>query len=339
MILPPPAAVIAAVVAVLAVAAPAPDPLCTVDDERLDELSGLAVDAAGLWGIADDGRRVEIHRLDRADCGVVATRTARIDPRDTEDLAVGPDGALWVADIGDNERERDTVAVIVVPAGREPRLHRLTYPDGRHDAEALLVDAAGRPVIVTKDASRPAGIYRTEGPPAGERPTPLVRVGELVLPESSTEGGPLGGLGSRVVTGAAATADRGVVAVRTYTDAWLYPAPDGDVVAALAGPGARPVRVPLPGEPQGEAIAFDADGTLLSGSEARGGEPGELRAVPGAAALAGGAGAELAGPGGDPPGTSVAADAAPVWLPAALGVAAVAAFLLLVSAALALRRR
>ena len=99
--------------------------------------------------------------------------------------------------------------MIELPASGRPRLHRLTYPDGPHDAEALLVDRPGRPVVVTKERARPAGVYRTERPPDGVGPTPLVRVGKLALPPSDTPGGPLGGLGSLVVTGAAASADGG----------------------------------------------------------------------------------------------------------------------------------
>ncbi|MGQ0572603.1 MAG: hypothetical protein ACT4RN_00185 [Pseudonocardia sp.] len=319
----------------------APEPRCVVADERLAELSGLVADAAGVvWAIADGGRRVDVHRLDVAaiagDCPVRGTRTARIDPRDAEDLGLGPDGALWVADIGDNERARDTVAVVVLPSRGEPRLHRLAYPDGPHDAEALIVTADGVPVIVTKDAARPAGIYRTERPPSGEGPTPLVRVGSVTFPPSTTTGGPLGGLGSRVVTGAAATGDRRVVALRSYTDAWLYAAPDGDVVAALTGSVAAPLQVPLPGEPQGEAITFLPDGTLLSGSETRGGAAGELRAVPGVAGLVDAAAARPAPDGGS---TSIPDAELPAWLPAVLGVATVGAFLLVVTLAMVLRRR
>ena len=252
-------------------AVPAPVVRCPVDDPRLAELSGLAADGNGLWAMADGGRRVQVHRLDPDGCGVRDTRTADIDPVDPEDLARGADGTLWVGDIGDNGLRRDTVAVIELPVDGPARLHRLTYPDGPHDAEALLVDAAGRPIVVVKDAG-PAGVYRTEAPPDGVGPTPLLRVGQVVLPPSDTIGGPLAGLGSRVVTGAATSADGRVVALRSYTDAWLYRVPpDGDLVTALTG---RPLRVPLPGEPQGEAIAFEPSGTLVSGSETRGGAPG-----------------------------------------------------------------
>jgi hypothetical protein len=260
----------------------APGPLCTVDDPRLAELSGLAAVEGGLWAMADGGRRIELHRLDPATCAVAESRTAAVDPYDAEDLAVGPDGALWVGDTGDNDQRRSTVALIVVPARGEPALHRLTYPDGPHDAEALLVDARGVPTVVTKSVGA-AGIYQPEGPLRGAGPTPLVHVTDVVLPTSTTRGGPIGGLGTRTVTGGAVRADGRVVALRTYTDAWLFPVPDdGGVADALRG---TPVQVPLPDEPQGEALAFAADGTLLSGSEARGGVAGQIRGVPGAAGL------------------------------------------------------
>ena len=319
---------------------PVPVTRCVIDDPQLAELSGLVADDGGLWAIADGGRRVQAHRLDPESCAVRESRSTDVDPRDPEDLARGPDGTLWVGDIGDNDLRRDTVAVIELPASGASRLHRLTYPDGPHDAEALLIDAAGRPVVVIKDVA-PAGIYRTETRPDGIGPTPLTRVGTVALPPSTTPGGPLGGLGARVVTGAAATADGRVVALRSYTDAWLFEVPDGDVVAALAG---VPVRVPLPNEPQGEAIAFDPSGALLSGSETRGGTAGEIRLVPGAAALAGAPPASDAVP---PPGAG-SDDAAsppevgrpqptPEWWPAAIGAGALGALLLAVVLAMTWR--
>jgi hypothetical protein len=293
----------------------------------------MVVHEGGLWAVSDGGRSVQVHRIDRSNCSVIDTLTTDVDPYDVEDLAAGPDGALWVADIGDNDRLRDTVAVVVMPERGDARLHRLTYPDGPHDAEALLVDARGRPFVVTKEVGRPAGLYRTAEPPQGEGPTPLLRVGELALPASDTLGGPVGGIGSRLVTGAALSADGTVAAVRTYTDAWLFPVSGGDLVAAL---NQTPVRVPLPDEPQGEAIAFEPDGTLLSGSETRRGVRGEIRAVPGATALAG----EPVPPAVLPPAPEVVPDPGPPgWVPAAVGGAAVVGGLLLVTVVATLRGR
>jgi hypothetical protein len=308
---------------------PTPERVCAVDDPRLDELSGMVVSGGGLWAVSDGGRDVRVHRIDRADCAVIDTRTADVDPYDVEDLAVGPDGTLWLGDLGDNERARDTVAVIALPERGEARLHRLAYPDGPHDAEALLVDSQGRPFVITKEFGRPAGLYRTAEPPEGEDPTPLLRVGELALPASDTLGGPVGGVGSRLVTGAALSADGTVAAVRTYTDAWLFPVSDGDLVAAL---NLTPARIPLPDEPQGEAVAFEPDGTLLSGSETREGVSGEIRAVPGATGLAG----EPVPAPPLPPAPELAPDPGPpTWLPGAIGGAVVVGGLVLVSLAAA----
>ncbi|MFC5948375.1 esterase-like activity of phytase family protein, partial [Pseudonocardia lutea] len=266
-------------------APPAPEERCTVTDRRLAELSGLAVAPdGGIWAMSDGGSRVALYELDPGTCAVTGTRTAPLDPYDAEDLALAPDGAFWVADTGDNDRVRDTVALLVLPADGAPRLHRLTYPDGPHDAEALLIGADGVPVVVTKEVSGTAGVYRPAGPLAEPGPTPLMRAGSAGFPRSDTRGGPIGTLGAFTVTGGATSADRGVVALRTYTDAWLYRVPpSGDLVAALQG---TPLQVPLPDEPQGEALAFLADGTLLSGSETRGLDRGTLRAVPGAAQAA-----------------------------------------------------
>ncbi|MFC4945621.1 hypothetical protein [Pseudonocardia sp. GCM10023141] len=317
--------------------APVPPARCTVDDPRLEELSGLVVDGDAIWAMADGGSRVTVYRLDVSgpECSIVQTRTAPLDPYDPEDLAIGPDGALWVSDTGDNDRKRDTVAVVVMPATGAAQLHRLSYPDGPHDAEALLVDRQGRPVVIVKDFGVSIGIYRTAAPPEGSGPTPLVRVGALAPPSSQTVGGPVGGFGSRLVTGAASTADGSVVAVRTYTDAWLFPAPDGDPVAALTG---EPVQVPLPDEPQGEAIAFTSDGTLLSGSETRGGVSGQIRAVTGASGLVPAARRHAAPAATGSPSAPEAATT-PEWVPGVVGGAALVVVLMATGVAMSVRRR
>jgi len=294
---------------------PAPERLCTVRDPRLTELSGLVVDPAGaIWAMSDGGRTIALHRLDPGTCAITGSRTAAVDPFDAEDVAAAPDGTFWVADTGDNTRSRQTVALIAVPPRGDARLHRLTYPDGPHDAEAVVVGADGVPIIVTKEIGGVAGVYRPVGPLGEPGPTALMRAGSVGFARSDTPGGPIGSLGSFTVTGGATSADRSVVAVRTYTDAWLYRVPaSGDLVAALQG---NPVRVPLPDEPQGEAIAFRPDGTLLSGSETRGLDRGMLRAVPGAVGLLPPVAPVTVEP---PPPAAAPPEPGPDWLPALIG--------------------
>ena len=120
------------------------------------------------------------------------------------------------------------------------------------------------------------------------------------------------------MTGGAVSADGRVVALRTYTDAWLFAVPDGGGVADALR--ATPVQVPLPGEPQGEAVAFAADGTLLSGSEARGGVAGQVRGGSRGRRAGRRAGPARCGPCAERrTNCRAAAEPVPVWRTAAIG--------------------
>ena len=243
-----------------------PAELCRMNDKRIGELSGLVSDGSRWYATNDGGTRITVWVLGR-DCKVERTIANPTDPLDVEDLARDSSGALWLADIGDNQKKRPTVALHKVTPDGGSVLYRLSYPDGPRDAEALLLGRDGVPYVVTKAVLGPAGVYRPAGPLTSPGPTALARVGDVRLNSTDTPGGPPNvphSIGSGVVTGGAVSADGMIVAIRTYTDAYLYSAPDGNILAAL---GREPVRVPLPNEPQGEAIAFAPDGTLLSASE------------------------------------------------------------------------
>jgi hypothetical protein len=262
---------------------PAPVPVCTVTDPALAELSGLVADDQHWYAIIDGGKAARVYVLGK-DCQVQDKITGSIDPYDVEDLARGADGTFWLADTGDNDEDRETIALISLTPAGAPTLYRLTYPDGQHDAEALLLDGAGVPYVITKSPLGTAEVYRPAGPLASPGPTPLEKVTTVRLTSTDTPGGPVPGLvGSVTVTGAASSADGSAIALRTYTDAYLFPVKNGDVVAAFAE---KPVRVPLPDEAQGEAIAFQPDGSLVSASEAaRDGTAQPVNLVAGAAQL------------------------------------------------------
>lgn len=241
---------------------------CLPTDPGLSELSGLTVLDGSLYGIGDSGADDRVARMD-AECAVAQWLPNPVDPYDVEDLS-SHDGSLWLADIGDNDRRRDAVALTRMdPAqGGAGELHRLTYPDGAHDAEALLIGGDGRPVVVTKDGLGTGGVYTTDtrvSDLASPGPTPLRRVADFAPAATTSPGGPPLLDGSRLVTGGAVSSDGTVAAVRTYTDLYLWPVSDGDVAQALS---TAPSSVTaLPPQPQGEALAFTEDGDLLLGSE------------------------------------------------------------------------
>ncbi|MEU6127904.1 hypothetical protein ABZ805_01915 [Saccharopolyspora sp. NPDC047091] len=281
---------------------------CRVTDPGLTELSGLASDGRYWYAVDDGGSSLRVALLDRETCEVRAEWTSPTDPYDVEDLALAPDGAVWLADTGDNRRARSTVALHRLTADGDSQLYRLTYPDRPHDAEAILLDRNGTPHVVTKEPFGMAFVYRPAAPLVADGTVPWERVGELALPTTDSPDGPIKGIGTRLVTGGSVSGDGTLIALRTYTEVYLFHAPDGDVPAALRRP---PVALRLPPEPQGEAIAWEPDGSLVISSE--GLQP--VQVLPGAAALldtgAGPESTEAPVPGTDQPGTDESEDLAP----------------------------
>ena len=94
--------------------------MCTITDQNLNELSGLAAVGSGYVTINDGAagfrNTLNLFFLDK-NCKVTKTFTNSGPPRDPEDLAVGSDGTIWVADFGDNDKNRDTIALWEVPKG------------------------------------------------------------------------------------------------------------------------------------------------------------------------------------------------------------------------------
>jgi hypothetical protein len=136
----------------------------------------------------------------------------------------------------------------------------MTYPDGPHDAEALLLAADGTPYVVTKELTGISGVYRPVTALVRGGTVRLGRVSTVRLHATGTPGGPVGSAGQLLITGGAISADGHRLALRTYTDAYVWPLSGSDVVAALMG---APQRIPLPPSPQGEAISFSADSRSL----------------------------------------------------------------------------
>ncbi|MEU4775124.1 hypothetical protein, partial [Micromonospora sp. NPDC023644] len=247
---------------------------CTVTDERLRELSGLVATRSG-YIVINDGTEVESRKrvffLD-AKCEMTKEPVGYSGqgPFDTEDLALSPDGkTLWIADIGDNSKRRERVALWSMPVSgsKRPALHRLSYPEGkRHDAEALLIGDDGNPLIITKVMSGKAQIFTpAEKMKSGDSPAvPMKKVGEISLPETDTDNR-LGAPGRMAITGAARSPDGSRVVVRTYADAFEYDVTEGNVVAALTG---GTPRVTALADPFGEAISYSPDGkTFLTVSD------------------------------------------------------------------------
>lgn len=199
--------------------------------------------------------------------------------RNLEALAAGPcevglsGTCLYLADIGDNDRSRDSIQVTSVslpdpsllPASLPSTTWEYTYPDGPHDAEALVVTEDGRTIVVTKASESDPGhhvfvgapgggvleLRQTFDPPVPERPLQSLLVGTVVTDAAWD--------GSRML-------------VLTYDQVLEYTAPDPD--ADPADFPTWPVReLPHPRsliQTEGIAAADDGCGYTVV-SEGRGG--------------------------------------------------------------------
>jgi hypothetical protein len=231
--------------------------------QGLAEGSGVAASRktpGRFWTHNDSGEPV-LFALDAK--GIVTGRLtlsgAKVE--DWEAIAVGPCPAgscIFVGDIGDNDAERRQVTIYRIPEPAEANgsakvtdVFHATYPDGAHDAEALLVTPDGRLHIVTKGETGATGVYRFPSKLDAGATVKLERVGE-------TRAVGTAGRNDRITDGSVSP-DGEWIALRTLTAVMLYRSSD-----LLSGNWREASRIAVEslGEPQGEGIAF-GDGNSL----------------------------------------------------------------------------
>jgi len=262
---------------------------------ELREASGLAVSRTQpgvLWAHNDSGDTPTLYAIDQKGTLLATFSVLDAEAIDWEDIAGGPcpeDGAtthcLYIADTGNNSRAREVLTVYIVDepsisAGSEQpltvkaRAFRFRYPDGPEDTEALAVLPNGDVTIVSKGRTPSIAFF-------GFAKADIVKalVSHEVLRATSqgdTGIAPDQGLG-RWVTAAAMSPDGTTLAVRTYSEIFFYAlemTPQGDRWRDLRKPCFLGEI-----EPQGEAMDFLDDKTLILGSETSKGRQGTLHRV------------------------------------------------------------
>lgn len=231
-----------------AAAAPAEDQQVafTLHDPRIDEASALVALPGGRFATTNDsGDTGRVFTVDGTGRTVGVTTWSEA-PEDVEALAQCRPGSVWVGDVGDNRRARDTVEVARAPVGPgertvAPTTYRLVYPDGPHDAETLLCQPrTGRLYLATKEFLG-GHIYALPARLDPDRPNRLRRLGR-VMP---------------MATDGTFWPDGRHLLVRGYFSAELYRWPSLERVA----------RFDLPEQKQGEGIGVTADGRVYVSSE------------------------------------------------------------------------
>lgn len=260
-----------------------PTKLADLEERAVNESSGLAASrtSPGLyWTHNDSDNGPFIYAFDSKGARRGVWRVNDAQSRDWEDIAVGPGprpGAnyLYIGDTGDNSGRRAEIIVYRIPeplidasAAASSKLRplttepaeaiRLRYPDGEHDAEALLVHpVSGKTYIVTKVAFENPSIYEFDSMAATNSPITMTRVGELNV--NSLFGG--------IITGGAISADGLRVALCDLFQGYELALPNANT--PFDEIWKQPLKTIFLGKrKQGESITYRLDGkALLATSE------------------------------------------------------------------------
>ncbi|MFF4243808.1 WD40 repeat domain-containing protein [Streptomyces sp. NPDC001822] len=228
----------------------------TIEDPRITESSGLAasrIHPGVYWTHNDSEDGPYVYAVDSRTGKTVATITMKGvgEPRDVEAISLGPDGNLYVGDIGDNlDGSWDHVWIYRFPepekladATVRATQFDVKYADGARNAEAMMVHPVTGRVYIASKREGGGGLY--EGP------------------EKLTAGGtnvfrPVGEV--PWVTDGAFSPDGKELVLRSYFSARRYAFDKGRLGADHA------VSVPLQG--QAESVTYTADGSaMMFGSE------------------------------------------------------------------------
>lgn len=252
---------------------PIPDycSLCALSDgfpvanAEIDEASGIVASAEHddvYYVNNDSGDLARFFAIggDGAERGTFTLEAGTHD--DFEDIARGPCSVgqcVYVGDIGDNDEVRTVYTLYRVPEPSTvqpgpqtvfPTQLKYEYPDGSHNAEALLVHPITGEIVVIQKVSggRTAGIYKAPDAWPANTIVTLARVGELATPG-----------GSSAVSGADVHPLGHGILIRTFDAAFYFAAggPREPIATTLAG---RPCALPSPVEAQGEAIGWTRSG-------------------------------------------------------------------------------
>ncbi|MGD9960118.1 hypothetical protein [Nocardioides sp.] len=222
--------------------------LAVVKDARITENSGMSRSTyprQTLFVHNDSGGGARFFAIGVGGRTQAAFGVPGAPAKDWEDMDSGPGHTLWFGDIGGN-RSAVNVVRVKEPKRLASRALRhtsyvLTYPDGAHNAEAMMVQPrTGRVFIITK-ATSGAAIYRAPVTLSRTRPNALVKVADAPRGLSGADFAPGG---NRFV-------------LRQYHSAFVY--------SKVGGAG---VQFKLPdAHTFGEAVTFTRRGALVFGAE------------------------------------------------------------------------
>jgi len=252
-------------------------------DPAVRESSGIVASRRNpglLWTHNDSGDGPFLYALDEGGNRQGVWRVSGAEADDWEDISAGPGPQpgipyLYVGDIGDNEEARREITIYRVPepevtpdaansGGKKPQVTEpadaidLQYPDGRHNAEALLVHpVTGDIYVITKTLTAAPNVYKLAAPYSTSGIKRLTLLGAI-------QNVPTG-----LITGGDVAPDGKSFVLCDYFGAYELRLPGGaspfDEVWGQAATG-----INLGNRQQGESVCYAADGkSLYATSEKR----------------------------------------------------------------------
>lgn len=255
--------------------------VAVLDDKRVKESSGLCLsgrDPSIFWTLNDSGGEPCVFAIDQNGKTRAKVRVRDAANFDWEDIALGKDDkgqpALFVGDIGDNFQMRPTVQVYQIPepaisgpgkaaeetTSAEPVIWRVNFPDGKHNAESLLVHPkTNRIHILTKSEDGKSALYVFPASVQKDASMTLEKVVDVTFPT-------LIRAGKRphdncMTTGADFAPDGTRLVVATYSSLYEWAlADDRPLAESLKMP---PLRLEPDLVPQMEGVCYDADSRTI----------------------------------------------------------------------------
>lgn len=253
-----------------------PKVLGKIKSNEIDESSGIVASRCNrnvFWTHNDSGDKAFIFAIDQTGDKLATFQVKDAKNIDWEDIATlkttGGECFLYLGDIGNNNLGKNELTIYKVKeppvsgetnSSRENPLEtesaeaiRFSYPDPPHNAETLLVHpTTGDIYILSKEPSKPSGIYKLAVKNISDGVNKLEKIGEYTVPAV-----PYG-----LLTGGEISPDGQHVVLCDYQAGYEIALPAGDKNFDDIWKQ-RPAKIELGKREQGEAICYGLDGNSI----------------------------------------------------------------------------
>lgn len=244
--------------------------LGTIENDVIDEASGIAssyMNKGILWTHNDSGGENRIFAIDTNGISRGTFYLNGIENRDWEDITVGsgPDedkSYLYIADIGDNSSQFEIKYIyrieepIVLPDQTNSNkiiqnisIIAFTYPDGKRDAETLMIDPITKDLYILSKRDTKTRLYRLPFPQNTNSVFQAELANEIKFPLDPEEDTP-----QNYLTSGGISLDGKEIIVKSYSNIYYWSRSLDKTIAETIA--ITPEIITYTTEPQGEAICW-----------------------------------------------------------------------------------